>query len=693
MDGTPRVSGNASLLDEARRRLDGGDPRSAMVLAEPILASARASGRPEQIGQAAQLMGECHYVIGDVATAWSLAEEAVRADEEGSDDASLGSSLNLLGVLQITAGRLDEAERTLRRSYDLRAAALGPDDEDAIESLNNVAVAMWRSGRHEEAIALHEESLRRCERALGEGHRRTAETLNALAVKVAALPDGGERARALYERALTAAELGIGPESDLVGRLLANVGMSYVNMGQPDRARPMLERALTLHERHFGPMSRWTAVVLEAIGNLAFAEGRYADAREAFERTFLIRIDELGPDHRETVDAALALVTVFSKLASEGQHGTDGDAVAEATAIYLPILTLRPDLAPPFFSDAQLTRDEAAEQLRTIARRFAARRAPESGQPVARARAESLLHEADAAFVTGNLVTAQDRVREAIGLLDSAFGTDSTELVEPLRRLRLILRLAGTEAEVLPILERITAILAGAYGRGHPLAVQALGEQYWQELREYGPAGGRATATRIEQLTERMLGPANPVARAIVGAIESARDSLPSDAQPDEVALSARRERFLSEPTRLVEELLGDLANVDWRALSHAYGRAIDTPMHLRTLLADDERLRADGRQLLTESVLHGGSIYPATAPVLRFVRRMVVDARVRGRSDLLELLLAAQRSAGDDPDVAAELGDLPGLLSRLAAADPEPHLQEAALKALSSIAGTDRGN
>lgn len=689
MEGSASGGTGDSLQDEARRRLDAGDPRSALTLAESVLASARATSRPEKLGPAAQLMGECLYVVGDVAAAWPLAEEAVRVDEARGDDVSLGSALNLLGVLQITLGQLPEAILGLRRSHELRAAALGVDHPDTIESQNNLAVALFRAGQQAEAIALHEDSLARCERALGEGHRRTAETLNALAVKVEGQPGGAERSRALYERALASAELGIGPESDLVARLLANLGMAFMNLGQADRAGPMLERALALHELHFGPNSRWTAVVLDAIGNLAASDERHEEAREAFERAFLIRMDELGPTDDETLDAAIGLMGALNGLAMARDGGLDEGLMAEATAVFQSVIALRPELAPSFLAGARVGADEAVVQLRNAASRIGARRTPDTRLLAARGRADDLLAESDLAFVAGDLGRAQDRVREAIGLLETAFGADSTLLVEPLRRLRLVLRMAGTETEVLPILKRVAGILAGAYGDAHPMAVRALGEQYWQELREYGLAGGHETAQRIRDLAGRTLGEANPVVLLVADAIERTRATLPPGARPDEVALSVRRERFLAAPNPLADELLDGLHTVDWPRLEHAYGRAVDTPIHLRVLLADDDRLRADAAQLLGDSLLYEGSSYSATAPAMRFVLRLVEDVRVPGRANLIELLAAGHRAAAGEPALAAQLGDLPALLGRLAASDPDASVVEAAVGALRAVRGS----
>jgi tetratricopeptide (TPR) repeat protein len=615
--------------------------------------------------------------MGDIEGARALGDEALLIDEGEGDPAALGADLNLLGVVELTVGRAQEGLPLLRRSYELRAAALGEDDEETIESLNNIGVALWRSGAQEEAIATHEDALRRCERTLGEAHRRTAETLNALAVKLQSLPESRARARQLYERGLLAAEAALGPDAELVARLLTNVAMARIDDDENDGVAEILDRALELHERHFGPMSRWTEHVLSTQGNLAVLEGRFRDARKAFERAFVITMNELGPTDPETLEAALGLVTALSAI--------DADGMNEAMAIYLPVMALRP--GEPI---GELPRSAlpdpggAAEQLRQIATRIAQRTAPDPGQLAAIARADELAAESDAAYLAGNIDLAADRLREAIALLEVARGPSDPSLVELLHRLKLVMRVGGIESGVMSILERIASILAEAYGAIHPLTIRALAEIYWQERREYGPAGGRETATRIERDAAAILGEAHPAARFIRDIIAAAREAIPAGAEPDIEPLSVRRERFLTQPSALADELLADLAATPWTTTDHAYGRAIDTPRHLRLLLADDERLRDDSLNLLAESLLHEESLYPATAPAIKVIRRLVGDARVPGRPRLIHFLGLVVKVTGkaDGPhagEVRDALADLPALLRYLASSDADPAVVDAA--------------
>ena len=624
---------STDLLGEARRRLDAGDPSSALRLAERALESARATGATRALAEAAEIVGEALYAVGDLDRARPLAEEAVRLSESLDEHEPLGAALNLLAVVDLTEGRADEAIPLLRRSYDVRAQTGGADGPETIESLNNLAVAMWRSGQHDQGIALHEDALARCERALGEDHKRTAETLNALAVKLEASPETQARSRELYERGLRSAEASLGPDSDLAARLLTNVATARINAGEAESAEPLLERALELHERHFGPSSRWTAHVLLAQGGLAYELGRMDDARRAYGRAFVILVREAGATSPEAMDATMGLIGALNAT------GSDEDREL-GMALYMALMGLDPQAAAMFPGGASPDPGQAAETLERLVARFAAEAEPDPAGEEALARAKELTEEADGAFLSGDVETAARQLREALALIESTRGPSDTALVEPLNRLGIVVRFAGKESECLPVLQRIASIYADAYGATHPVAIRALAEVFRQEQREYGPGGGRDTAARIESLTRDALGETSALGRFVRDVFAFARDAA-SEAEPWDPSLSARRERFLADPGVLADELLGDLEETPWARLDHAYGPAVDTPLQLRLLLADDELVREDALDALGQSLLHQGSRYSATEPALSFVRRLAEDERVPGRARLAEFLEA----------------------------------------------------
>jgi len=159
---------------------------------------------------------------------------------------------------------------------------------------------------------------------------------------------------------------------------------------------------------------------------------------------------------------------------------------------------------------------------------------------------------------------------------------------------------------------------------GDPSSIRALGEIYWQERREYGPAGGRETAARIESLVRDALGEKSAVGRLVQDVIATAREAG-EGVEPKDPPLSARRERILAEPDPLVDELLPDLNDTPWPSLDHAYPRnryAAPPP-------AAPGRGRPRPRR---RAGAHGRVPFPPWIDLLRDRSCMFPDATARGR-------------------------------------------------------------
>ena len=71
------------------------------------------------------------------------------------------------------------------------------------------------------------------------------------------------------------------------------------------------------------------------------------------------------------------------------------------------------------------------------------------------------------------------------------------------------------------------------------------------------------------------------------------------------------------------------LAETRWADLSHAYGRADDTPGHLLALLADDPQTRGAAGAHLTSAVIHQATPWPVTYPATTVVLGMLDDPAV----------------------------------------------------------------
>jgi tetratricopeptide (TPR) repeat protein/predicted Ser/Thr protein kinase len=93
-----------------------------------------------------------------------------------------------------------------------------------------------------------------------------------------------ERARELYERALTIEEKALGPDATPVGETLLYLGGATEKLGKYDDALQLYQRALVNWEKAFGPGSLQVAHPLTGIGIALVGLTKPADAIPALER-------------------------------------------------------------------------------------------------------------------------------------------------------------------------------------------------------------------------------------------------------------------------------------------------------------------------------------------------------------------------------------------------------------------------
>lgn len=118
---------------------------------------------------------------------------------------------------------------------------------------------------------------------------------------------------------------------------------------------------------------------------------------------------------------------------------------------------------------------------------------------------------------------------------------------------------------------------------------------------------------------------------------------------------------------------LAALEGTDWSRLLHAYGRATDTPGHLRALLEEDTQARNAALSHLWSAILHQGTPWTATGPVALVLTGLLDDPRLDSgerplRADLLSFLTGVIEAFEQSGSSVEEL-------ERLARYDLEPLL------------------
>lgn len=81
------------------------------------------------------------------------------------------------------------------------------------------------------------------------------------------------------------------------------------------------------------------------------------------------------------------------------------------------------------------------------------------------------------------------------------------------------------------------------------------------------------------------------------------------------------------------------LDQVPWGELQHAYGAAIDTPIHLRNLASTEPGIRANAHTKLERSIVHQGSVYEAAIYTIPYLVDLLQSDEVEEKENILSLL------------------------------------------------------
>ncbi|MBO0697076.1 MAG: HEAT repeat domain-containing protein [Zavarzinella sp.] len=107
------------------------------------------------------------------------------------------------------------------------------------------------------------------------------------------------------------------------------------------------------------------------------------------------------------------------------------------------------------------------------------------------------------------------------------------------------------------------------------------------------------------------------------------------------MAVSRKLLARLQRPAEAARDLpaLRGIDDVDWASLEHAHGKATDVPVLLRAAACDDPDARDLAFELLYETIWHQGDVYPATAPVVPFLYRLLEADETPDKPQVAHLL------------------------------------------------------
>ncbi|WP_339035204.1 CHAT domain-containing tetratricopeptide repeat protein [Bradyrhizobium symbiodeficiens] len=331
-----RLAGTLSAL--------GGLARDKENLAEAtgyferaLIALQAANAPPVDVASALDDLGDAYGLLGRF-------DDGERMLKQGLDllDLSFGRDaettmnydkiLNDLGNLYLDAGRLAEAEASMRRSLAITRARRGETHPNVAASTGNLATVLEHEARYAEAEKLYQQTLQAYERIYGPNHPTTAIGLNNLANAFSA-QGKHEAAAGLQERVLAIYEKSFGADSPDVGRALNNLANSYSDLGRKEQALGLYRRSLAVIERKFGEGSGPTALAAGSLGQALMDAGQVDEARRLLLRCLEIDERVLGATHPQLVKdlRAVALLDLKTGNMTEARGRLDRAlAIAQA---------------------------------------------------------------------------------------------------------------------------------------------------------------------------------------------------------------------------------------------------------------------------------------------------------------------------------------------------------------------------
>lgn len=253
--------------------------------------------------------------------ALELAEQSLAIREEILEPESLpiASSLEIVALSLIQAGRRNEALPLLERSYEIRRRHLPPDDPEIAEAMESLASAYWYQGRYTDVEPLVREALWVRQTALGEDH----EDNTSLHVKMSILlrtTDRYDEALHHAERALEISRRAFGPLHATVASSMNVLALTHTYLGNYEEAEKIYLEAIDTLSKSAGSDSSLVSDAMLNLGGIYQRQGRLADAVEIQQRAVTLRESTLGPGHPRVALGLNNLANSYEKL------GRDEDA-------------------------------------------------------------------------------------------------------------------------------------------------------------------------------------------------------------------------------------------------------------------------------------------------------------------------------------------------------------------------------
>lgn len=223
------------------------------------------------------------------------------AEKINQSPSEIARMFSVVAKIELAQARIEDAERSLKRSLALHETASRTSRPDANASISHMFTLMQLSGlyqqsdRYQDSMGVSERVLAMMEKLLGPDHPTVATQLEVVASAYGLLGRYGE-AEGLRKRAIAINERASGQEHLSVALSLQGLGQLYRLQERYDEAEPLLKRAMALAEKLLGTDHPGLTPYLSEIANLYRSQRRNAEAEPLFQRVLANLENAKGAD-------------------------------------------------------------------------------------------------------------------------------------------------------------------------------------------------------------------------------------------------------------------------------------------------------------------------------------------------------------------------------------------------------------
>jgi eukaryotic-like serine/threonine-protein kinase len=242
----------------------------------------------------------------------------LRRGNLGAEHPHTLASIDAMGLLRQSQGRLAEAERMYQQSMEGRRRALGAEHPETLASNNNMGLLLSEQGRLAEAETHLSDVLATRRRVLGEEHLGTLTSINNMGSLLLAQGKLDE-AEPYYRQALAAYRRVLGDTHAQTLTSVNNLGWLLQLRGKLDEAETYTREALDARRHVLGDDHPATLRSINNMGVLLQAQAKLVEAEPYYREALEGRRRVLGAAHADTLVSMASLGTLLARQGRQSE--------------------------------------------------------------------------------------------------------------------------------------------------------------------------------------------------------------------------------------------------------------------------------------------------------------------------------------------------------------------------------------